>query len=83
MYFNKIEYIKIKCENCDTTVITPMDSAFRSQRGQISHLQCPCCSLDLSQIAKSAYHRAFEYNKACEYVEEFQCSECSFIESKS
>lgn len=79
MTFQKIQSIKITCESCGTVIITPVDSTYRSQNGRISQLSCPCCSANLSNTAESAYHRAIEYNNACDAASEFQTRGCSFM----
>ena len=72
MEFQKIEKLCFICQNCHTTIATPFNSKYRSDTGRLSRLICPCCSEDLSDIASSAFTRAYQYNEACEAANSFQ-----------
>ncbi len=78
MDFVKIQNLELTCGNCFTKITTPLDSTYRSQQEQLSNMICPCCGRDLSSVASSAYHKAYEYNKACDAVISFQDTDCKF-----
>lgn len=78
MIFQYIESINIKCRRCETTIDIKMYPKDESLRDNINRLRCPVCGEILSDLASSAYHLAFEYNKACQCAEKKQSEECCF-----
>ncbi len=71
MEFYKIKFIEVVCPDCQTT-ITIKYLGENSTDKKFHPFACPCCEYSLKSEISSAVHCAYEYNKACEAIEELQ-----------